>query len=171
MQPPLTPLEPLDTEAAASPFGDPVGLDQPGSEDELAARLRVAVTRLNRRLRQQSLAGLSPSQATALGTIERLGTPTLGELALAEQVQPPTLTRVVAAMEHDGLVARVADERDRRVSRVRLTAEGRRTLHRIRRLKNAFLTRRLADLDEPTRAQVEVLTDLLERLVAEGNDR
>ena len=62
-------------------------------DDELAARLRVAVTRLNRRLRQQSLAGLSPAQASALGSINRLGTPTLGELAVAEQVQPPTMTR------------------------------------------------------------------------------
>src|SRR5271165_6663684 len=106
----------------------------PAIDDELATRLRVAVTRLNRRLRQQSLAGLSPGQASALGTIERLGTPTLGELALAEQVQPPTMTKVVAAMEEAGLVSRLADERDRRVCRVRTTPAGRRTLQRIRTL-------------------------------------
>ena len=116
------------------------------TDDELAARLRVAVTRLNRRLRQQSLAGLSPAQASALGSVNRLGTPTLGELALAEQVQPPTMTRLVASMETAGLLVRVADPVDRRVCRVRLTAEGRRALQRIRSLKNAYLARRLAEL-------------------------
>ncbi len=136
-------------------------------DDELATRLRVAVTRLNRRLRQQSLAGLSPSQAAALGSINRLGTPTLGELALAEQVQPPTMTRLVAGMERDGLVVRFQDEQDRRVWRVRLSAEGRRTLQRIHRLKNAFLTRQMAALDEEERARARELTELLERLVAD----
>ena len=90
-------------------------------DDELATRLRVAVTRMNRRLRQQSLAGLSPAQASALASVNRLGTPTLGELAVAEQVQPPTMTRLVAAMEGAGLVARLADADDGRVCRVRLT--------------------------------------------------
>jgi DNA-binding MarR family transcriptional regulator len=134
-------------------------------DDELATRLRVAVTRLNRRLRQQALAGLSPAQVTALGMVDRLGTPTLGELATAEQVQPPTMTRLVAGMEEAGLVVRLADVRDRRVSRVRITAEGRRSLLRIRSLKNAFLARSMASLDEEERRQVGDLTRLLERLV------
>ncbi|HTX62338.1 MAG TPA: MarR family transcriptional regulator, partial [Acidimicrobiales bacterium] len=77
--------------------------------DELPARLRIAVTRLNRRLRQESTTGVSPSQESALSTINRLGTPTLGELAQAEQVQPPTMTRVVAAMEAAALVAAAGD--------------------------------------------------------------
>ncbi|HUZ09918.1 MAG TPA: MarR family transcriptional regulator [Acidimicrobiales bacterium] len=136
-------------------------------DEELATRLRVAVTRLNRRLRQQSLAGLSPAQASALGCVNRLGTPTLGELAAAEQVQPPTMTRLVATIEKDGLVVRVADSTDRRVCRVRITAEGRRTLQRIRTLKNAFLTRQLAGLEPGDRALALELTRLLERLVTE----
>jgi len=135
-------------------------------DEELAARLRVAVTRLNRRLRQQSLAGLSPAQASALGSVYRLGTPTLGELATAEQVQPPTMTRLVAGMEDAGLVTRLVDEADRRVCRVQLTADGRRTLQRIRSLKNAFLTRRLAALDPSEQAAAVELTALLEHLVA-----
>ena len=72
-------------------------------------RLRVAVTRLNRKLRQQALAGLSPAQASALGTVNRLANPTLGELAAAEQVQPPTVTRLVTSLESAGLVAREPD--------------------------------------------------------------
>ncbi|HEX3946996.1 MAG TPA: MarR family transcriptional regulator [Acidimicrobiales bacterium] len=139
----------------------------PVADEELTSRLRVAVIRLNRRLRQQSLAGLSPAQASALGTINRLGNPTLGELAVAEQVQPPTVTRLVASMEAAGLVTRLADADDRRVARIRPTAEGRRTLQRMRRLKNAFLTRRLAALDPAEREAAAALVELLEHLVAE----
>jgi DNA-binding MarR family transcriptional regulator len=136
-------------------------------DEELAARLRAAVTRLNRKLRQQALAGLSPAQASALGTVNRLGSPTLGELAAAEQVQPPTVTRLVTSMEDAGLVAREVDAVDRRMVRVRMTPEGRRNLQRIRTLKNAFLTRRLAALDPAEQALAKDLTRLLEHLVAD----
>jgi DNA-binding MarR family transcriptional regulator len=152
----------------SSALADPQASDvRPQVEEELAARLRTAVTRLNRKLRQQALAGLSPAQASALGTVNRLGRPTLGELAAAELVQPPTVTRLVASLEAAGLVAREADVADRRVVRVMITAEGRRNLQRIRTLKNAYLTRRLAALDATERAQAEGLTRLLEHLVAD----
>jgi DNA-binding MarR family transcriptional regulator len=137
------------------------------SDDELASRLRVAVVRLNRRLRQQSLAGLSPAQASALGTVNRLTSPTLGELAAAEQVQPPTVTRLVASLESTGLVARETDEGDRRVVRIKITAEGRRALQRIRSLKNAYLNRRLAALEPAEQQLAESMTSLLEHLVAD----
>ncbi len=139
----------------------------PADEEELATRLRVAVTRLNRRLRQEALAGLSPAQASALGTVNRLGSPTLGELAATEQVQPPTVTRLVTSLEGAGLVARRPDDTDRRVVRVSITAEGRRNLQRIRTLKNAFLTRRLSALGPAQQAMAGDLTSLLEHLVAD----
>ena len=141
--------------------------DESAADEELASRLRVAVTRLNRKLRQQALAGLSPAQASALGTVKRLVNPTLGELAADEQVQPPTVTRLVASLESAGLVVRETDGVVRRVVRVKITAEGRRNLQRIRTLKNAFLTRRLTALDPSERALAGSLTGLLERLVAE----
>jgi DNA-binding MarR family transcriptional regulator len=137
------------------------------ADEELATRLRVAVTRLNRRLRQQSLAGLSPAQASALGTVNRLERPTLGELAAAEQVQPPSVTRLVGSLESAGLVARETDAVDRRVVRVRITGEGRRTLQKIRTLKNAYLNRRLAALDPVEQELAEAMTSLLEHLVAD----
>jgi DNA-binding MarR family transcriptional regulator len=149
-------------------LADPqVAAGGPVADEELATRLRVAVTRLNRKLRQQALAGLSPAQASALGTIKRLDSPTLSELAAAEQVQPPTATRLVTSLESAGLVARETDGADRRVVRVRITAEGRRNLQRIRTLKNAFLTRRLAALDPAEKVLAEDLTSLLEHLVAD----
>ena len=82
----------------------------PTSTRSWPSRLRLAVTRLHRRLRQQSLAGLSPAQASALGAVNRLGSPTLGELAAIEQVQPPTMTRIVATLEDAG----TGDPGDRR---------------------------------------------------------
>ncbi len=133
--------------------------------DELAARLRIAVTLLNRRLRQESATGVSPSHESALATVNRLGRPTLGELAQAEQVQPPTMTRVIAAMAAAGLVERRVDAGDRRVSRVELTAKGRATLERIKCLKTAYLARQIAALTPAERSQVSDLAALLERLV------
>src|SRR5471032_3308558 len=106
------------------------------SETELAARLRLAVMRLSRRLRQQVAGGVTSSQVSALATVERLGTPTLGELAASEQVQPPSMTKIVVGLEAAGLVARQEEEADRRIVRVKLTAEGRRTLARSRSLRN-----------------------------------
>ena len=134
-------------------------------DDELAARLRVAVTRLNRRLRQESMTGISPSQEAALAAVKRLGRPTLGELAQAEQVQPPSMTRVVAAMEAAGLIVRSGDEDDRRVSRVELTPKGRATLDRIRSLRTAYLARQIALLSPDERSRAEELAHLLERFV------
>jgi len=135
--------------------------------EELASRLRLNINRLHRRLRQESLAGLSPAQASALGAVNRLGSPTLGELAAIEQVQPPTMTRIVATLTDSGMVTRVADVADRRSARVRITPAGKRSLERIRTLKNAFLTRRLADLSPTEQARATELIALLEHLLGE----
>ncbi|MCL4446107.1 MAG: MarR family transcriptional regulator [Actinobacteria bacterium] len=139
----------------------------PRDTAELAARMRVAVTRLNRRLRQQSLDGLSPAQASALGMVDRLGTPTLGELADAEQVQPPTMTRLVDSLEQAGMVVRTVDDSDKRVCRVKLSEEGGRAVDRVRSLKNAFLTRQIAGLDPADSSILDQLVALVERLAEE----
>jgi DNA-binding MarR family transcriptional regulator len=137
------------------------------SETELAARLRLAVLRLSRRLRQQVAGGVTPSQVSALATVERLGSPTLGELADSEQVRPPSMTRIVVGLEAAGLVTRRVDDDDRRVARVMLTAEGRRVLQRSRSLRTAFMARRLRRLSEAEREGLGELVRLLERLVEE----
>ena len=153
------------TARRAGERGQPAGSTSGPAEGELPARLRVAVTRLNRRLRQESVTGISPSQESALSTINRLGEPTLGELAQAEQVQPPTMTRVVAAMQAAGLIVRHGDEDDRRVSRVELTSEGRATLERSKNLKNAYIARQIATLTSIERCRAFDLAALLEKLV------
>jgi DNA-binding MarR family transcriptional regulator len=141
------------------------GLGALDSDTELAARLRLAVLRLSRRLRQQVAGGVTSTQVSALATIERLGSPTLGELATSEQVRPPSMTKIVVGLEEAGLVRRQVDADDRRVARVMLTAEGRRVVQRSRSLRTAYLARRLRRLSEPERQSLGELVRLLEQLV------
>jgi DNA-binding MarR family transcriptional regulator len=150
------------TTPAAAP-GTSLATDQ--AEAELAARLRMAVMRLHRRLRQHNVGGLTPSQASALASIDRLGTPTLGELAVCESISPPSMTRIVANLEDAGYVKRVVDQADRRVARLTLQASGKKVLQQNRSLKNAFLAQQLHRLDEGERVALGDLTVLLERLL------
>ena len=147
--------------------GDDTAVSPDAADAELASRLRLAVTRLHRRLRQHSAGGLTQSQASALASIGQLGSPTLGALASRESVQPPSMTRIVAALEAMGHVTRVVDPADRRVARVTLTESGQEVLQRSRSLKNAYLAERLGRLAPDERQGVDELTVLLERLLAE----
>src|SRR4051794_31645003 len=90
----------------------------------LPARLRLAIARTARRLRQEAGGGLSPSLNAALATVERHGPLTPSELAERERVQRPTITRVVAKLEEAGLVERTADPVDRRSALIAVTPEG-----------------------------------------------
>ena len=133
--------------------------------NETATRLRYAVTRLSRRLRQSSLGGVSPAQASMLAVVSRLKRPSLGDLAAAEQVSPPSVTRLVRDMERLGLIARVVDDLDRRCTRVTITAQGRRELAAIRRRKDEFLERALAALPAADRRRASELAELLETIL------
>jgi len=132
---------------------------------ELAAHLRIVVMRLQRRLRAEAGDELSPTLVAALVSIERHGPLTLGRLAELERVTPPSITRVVAALERDGLVRREVDERDRRVSRVAVTPEGERLLQLSRTRKAEYLARRLEHLGGGDLAAVREALPVLERLL------
>lgn len=133
--------------------------------NETAARLRRAITRLNRRLRYSSLGGISPAQASMLASIENLTNPSLGELAVAEQVQPPSVTRLVRTMTTAGLIICSPDPEDRRCTRVQLSALGRREIAAIRRRKTEFLEQKLRSLGAVDRRKVEELVEFLELLI------
>jgi DNA-binding MarR family transcriptional regulator len=163
----MTTVTPESTSAPTPEKAAPT-VATPETEAELAARLRLAVMRLSRRLRQQVADGATPSQVSALATVERLGSPTLGELATSEKVRPPSMTRIVVGLEEAGLVRRQIDADDRRVARVMLTADGRRVLQRSRSLRTAFLARRLKRLSAPERQALGELVGLLELLVEEA---
>jgi DNA-binding MarR family transcriptional regulator len=123
-----------------------------------ATRLRVAIARLSRRLRRHELAGLTPTQLSALATVERGGPMRLGDVAAAEGIAPSTLTRIVTALEERGYVKRCAVPADARASTLAITPRGHEILERIRQESIVMLTESLMML-EPD--QVEALTAAL----------
>ena len=134
--------------------------------DELAARLRFGITRLARILRQQSDAGLSPTQLAALASIARHGPMPIGTLAEVEQVTAPTATKAVERLHAEGYVHRVGDDEDRRIKRVAVSPAGEAHLAAVRARKTAWLTTRLADLPAADLDALLGAVDVLERLAA-----
>lgn len=132
---------------------------------ETAARLRRAITRMNRKLRFTSLGGVTPAQASMLASIEKLERPSLGDLATAELIQPPSVTRLVKDLEVAGLIATTVDPLDRRCTRVLLTALGRKEIGAIRQRKTEFLERKLLALSSSDQHRAEELASFLEVLL------
>ena len=137
------------------------------SVPDLAGRLRLTIVRTARRLRQETGTELSPSLTAALSTIERHGPLTPGEVATRERIQRPTATRVLARLEEQGLIDRMADVRDRRSSLLTASKAGRDLLAELRTRKTAFLAARIENLDDEDRATLERAADILERMLAE----
>jgi DNA-binding MarR family transcriptional regulator len=135
---------------------------------ELASRLRLAITRTARRLRQEANAGLSPSLTSLLATIEHHGPLTPSRLAELERIQRPTATRLIARLEVDGLVERSADPRDARSRLIEVTRPGAKKLAAIRTRKNAYLARRLKRLSPQELQTLEEAALILERMLDDG---
>lgn len=132
---------------------------------ETADRLHSAAIHLLRRLRQQDVAsGLGPARLSALSVLVFAGPRSLGELAAAEQVRPPTMSRMVAALERRGLARREADPRDRRSIRVFATSKGIRALQRGRNLRVRFLAAQMKGLRREELSVLGRAARLLERL-------
>ena len=134
---------------------------------EQAARLRLAVNRMARRLRQEASTDLGPASIAALATIERSGPLTPSELARIEGIQRPTATRVLARLTAAGLVSRTADPTDGRCSIVQLTGEGRKALHRLRKRKTAYLARKMRALPDDDVATLARAAEILEQVLEE----
>ena len=136
------------------------------AETELATRLRLALARSARRLRQEAGTDLSPSLTAALATVEAHGPLTPSELAARERVQRPTVTRVAGRLEELGLVTRAADPADGRSALITVTPAGRALLSAARTRKDAFLSERLDALAPEDRATLERAAALLEDMLA-----
>jgi DNA-binding MarR family transcriptional regulator len=134
------------------------------TDAEIAARLRLSATRLARRLRKEAGSGLSPSQGSALAAVHHHGPLTLGALAEHERVAPPTITKVVAFLEHEGLVARRADPDDGRVSRVSTTKAGEALVAESRRRKTAWLATQVGQLAPEEQVRLTDALDVLDHL-------
>jgi DNA-binding MarR family transcriptional regulator len=137
---------------------------------EVAARLRLVVSRLARQLRQHATGGLTPSQFSALTTIDYRGTLRLGELAAAESVAPPTITRVVGALVEAGLVERRGDPDDARSALVAVTDAGRAAMRAVRAERTALLARRFRRLSPEQREQLPDALNLLQILAEVGDE-
>lgn len=134
---------------------------------ETAARLRLALVRTARRLRQEAAAeetGLTTTSTAALASIERSGPLTPSELAEIERVKRPTVTRTLACLEAAGLVERAPDPDDGRSSLVAVNAAGRAQLRRLRNRKNAYLARRMRDLPAADVETLERAAEILDRM-------
>jgi DNA-binding MarR family transcriptional regulator len=141
---------------------------RPDPSDDLPQRLRFVITRLARRMRQASDDEVSPTQIAALSTISRDGPMTLGDLAAAERVQPPTITAAVGRLEAQGLVRRRRDDKgDRRVVRVEVTVEGRKLVERQRSRRTAYLAKRLRGLTPAEHETLAEATAILDRILAD----
>jgi DNA-binding MarR family transcriptional regulator len=132
---------------------------------EAASRLRLAIVRTARRMRQEAEPGLSPTLTAALGTIERHGPVTPSELADAERVKRPTATRIAATLEDEGLISRARDPSDGRASLLSISPRGRELLRRLRKRKNAYLSRRMRDLPPDDVEALERAAEVLERML------
>jgi DNA-binding MarR family transcriptional regulator len=137
---------------------------------ESAARLRMAIVRTARRLRQEAAGSgreLTPTAVAALATVERHGPLTPSELAQIERIKRPTATRILRVLVEAGLVDRAPDPADGRSALVSVNAAGRERLRRLRGRKNAYLARRMRDLPAEDLRTLDRAAEILEGILEE----
>jgi DNA-binding MarR family transcriptional regulator len=135
--------------------------------EEVADRLHSAAIHLLRRLRREDRQiGLSAPRLSALSVVVMAGPITLGDLAGAEQVRPPTMTRLVSALEAKGLVTREPDPHDRRLTRVRATSKGQTLFAKGRARRIQALATQVRRLDARDVATLRRAAELMEQLSA-----
>jgi|SRR5579864_5653750 len=133
----------------------------------VADRLHSAAIHLLRRVRQQDAAtGEGPARLSALSVLVFAGTKTLGELAAAEQVKPPTMSRIVAGLARSRLVEIASDPHDARRLRIRATLKGTRLLQQARQRRVENLASRLAALSPPELAKLSDAVETLQQILA-----
>ncbi|MPZ65734.1 MAG: MarR family transcriptional regulator [Pseudonocardiaceae bacterium] len=141
---------------------------RPESADErtLAARLRLAVVRLNRRLRAQRSEDrtVTLTQFSALSTLHKSGPMSPGELAARERVQPPSMTRVISALEESGLLTRSPHPTDGRQTVIEASAAGKAYIAAEVSARERWLDERLAELSEDERTVLRRAADIIDRM-------
>ena len=146
-------------------YGDEDNRIAQPSDEELADGLRLTIGRLARRLRQQSLGNMTPSQRSVLASLDRSGPLRIGELARVENISPASLSGIVGRLEDRGLVTRRNDPADARSTIVESTSEATASLERARQERTAFLVKAIERLDDPQRAALMDALPVLDRLV------
>ena len=140
--------------------------DPPPGATAVADRLHSAAIHLLRRVRKQDVTtGEGPARLSALSVLVFGGPKTMGELAAAEQVKPPTMSRIVAGLARSRLVTITADAHDARRLRIRATAKGTRLLQKGRQLRVGYLAARLEMLSPEELAKLGEAVEILQRLL------
>jgi DNA-binding MarR family transcriptional regulator len=138
------------------------------AERSLASRLRLAIVRLNRRLRaQRTSSSVTLTQLSALFCLHKCGPLTPGELAAKEVVQPPSMTRVIAALEEQGYVSRRPHPSDGRQAIVEITEEGSALILADISAREAWLDKRLAALSDEEREVLSRASEILDRMAGQ----
>ncbi|MFC5996504.1 MarR family winged helix-turn-helix transcriptional regulator [Pseudonocardia hispaniensis] len=156
--------------APAGPVRGPGAPEMDEAQVELAARLRLAVGRLHRRIRIDGRESIPPLQLSTLVTVEQHGPLRLSELARREAVSAPTMSRVLAALDEQGFVVREVDPQDARGVRITLSDSGAAALATVRSHRTALVARRLSRLSEDQRATLREALPALEALLIDEQD-
>jgi DNA-binding MarR family transcriptional regulator len=140
----------------------------PATNAELASTIRLSILRAARRLRSQRVnTAVTLSQMSALTTLKKCGPLSAGEVAAIEQVQPPSMTKILAALEAGGFIQRSAHPEDRRQSIISVSEAGFALLAAETRKRDEWLAVRLAGLSEDDRRKLVEAADVLDRLASE----
>lgn len=131
----------------------------------LAHDVRLAVMRLSRRLRALRVEDTTLTHLAAMSTLARNGPMTPGELAAHEKVRPPSMTRVVAAMEEAGYVTRTPHPTDGRQIIISLSPAGKALLEEEVRMREAWLCKKLSELSKEERETLRAASEIITRLV------
>lgn len=137
---------------------------------EVAAQLRVAVWRAARRMRHVSDVEISPTLHSALGSVETHGPITAGQLAAHEHVRRPTMTRTIRELVDRGLIERLPDPLDGRVTWLRVTPTGKALLQNARRRTDVFLTKWMQRLSPEERDILQRAAEILEQMAERGDE-
>jgi DNA-binding MarR family transcriptional regulator len=132
---------------------------------DVADQLHSAAIHLLRSLRKvDSASGLTAPRLSVLSVVVFAGPRTLGQLAAAEQVKPPTMTRLVAALEAEGLVKREVDRNDRRITRIHATKKGEKMMFAGRERRVSNLASRLASMTSKQLRELEDAAKLISKI-------
>ncbi|TKG68420.1 MarR family winged helix-turn-helix transcriptional regulator [Prauserella endophytica] len=144
-------------------------MSDPAHDRSLASHLRLSVVRLNRRLRaQRTSEDLSLTQISALSTLHKCGAMTPGQLAAKEGVQPPSMTRVIAALEELAYVERTPHPTDGRQAIVAITDKGLEYVHATISAREAWLDGKLAELSGEEREVLSRAAEIIDRMAGHG---
>jgi len=137
---------------------------------DVAARLRLAVARLQRIVRQQAMSGLNLAEGSCLAIIDLHGPLSLSDVASRENLSAPTITKIVTRLESQGLIERLGDPNDRRVSLVAVSKNGAALLERLRSSRTAYLHRKLRQLSDEDLSRLLAALPVLEALATEHTE-